>query len=82
MNEIANIAARVPTTGLRPTDSAQPQRTSLIEGKGTTPKPVAAISPKDTVEQALALTRLDRALSAEESPRTDVPRGYYLDISV
>lgn len=81
MNDIANIATRLPATGLRPADPVQPQR-GVVEGKSNAPKPVAAISPNDTVEQALALTKLNRALTAEEAPRTDVPRGYYLDIAV
>jgi len=82
MNDLANIANRLPATGLRPADPTQPQRGGVIDGKLAGPKPVPAISPKDSVEQALALTRLGRAMASEEPPRTDVPRGYYLDISV
>lgn len=83
MNDVANIATRIPATGLRPVDPAQPARGNAIEGStATTPATVSAISPNDTVEQALALTKLDRAMASNEAPRTDVPRGYYLDISV
>jgi len=36
----------------------------------------------DTPEQQIAVKKLDRALGAGEPPRTDVPRGYYLNIVV
>ncbi len=36
----------------------------------------------DTPEQQIAVKRLDRALTTSEPPRTDVPRGYYLNIVV
>lgn len=36
----------------------------------------------DTPEQQVAVKKLDRALSTSEPPRTDVPRGYYLNIVV
>ncbi len=36
----------------------------------------------DTPEQQVAVKQLDRALSTSEPPRTDVPRGYYLNIVV
>ena len=36
----------------------------------------------DTPEQQVAVKKLDRALGTSEPPRTDVPRGYYLNIVV
>jgi len=36
----------------------------------------------DTPEQQIAVKRLDRAMSEGDTPRTDVPRGYYLNIVV
>ncbi|NQV43253.1 MAG: hypothetical protein HQ501_00010 [Rhodospirillales bacterium] len=36
----------------------------------------------DTPEHQIAAKKLDRALSTSEPPRTDVPRGYYLNIVV
>ncbi len=36
----------------------------------------------DTPEQQIAVKRLDQALTTKEPPRTDVPRGYYLNILV
>ncbi len=39
-------------------------------------------TPNESPEQRGAINRLDRAMAADEPPRADVPRGYYLDISV
>jgi hypothetical protein len=36
----------------------------------------------DDAANRRALERLDRVLASEQPPRTDVPRGYYLDIEV
>ncbi len=40
------------------------------------------IRGNDTPEQQIAVKKLDRALTTSEPPRTDVPRGYYLNIVV
>ncbi len=36
----------------------------------------------DTPEQQVAVKKMERALNTSEPPRTDVPRGYYLNILV
>jgi len=36
----------------------------------------------DTPEQQIAAKKLENALGAGKPPRTDVPRGYYLNIVV
>lgn len=40
------------------------------------------IAGSESPEQRNAIDRLEQTLSANEPPRNDVPRGYYLDILV
>mgnify|MGYP001452084161 CR=1 FL=1 len=43
----------------------------------------ANVASKDeTLENKIALKRLDHAVNSEQTPRSDVPRGYYLDINI
>ncbi len=79
MNEIAKIAARVGAPVIRPVEPVAPQPKHEIDA---TPRRVDAGGFKDTPEQTASLIRLDRTLASEQQPRTDVPRGYYLDIVV
>jgi len=89
MNDIAKIATqiapqiapRVTTPEVRPVQPVQRQPRPGPEIEGT-PQRVNAGGFKDTPEQTAALIRLDRAIASEQPPRTDVPRGYYLDIVV
>lgn len=81
MNELANLANRLPIADIRPAGPATAPKGPVLDGSGKPVRP-SAIGSVDTVEQALALTKLDRALASEQAPRTDVPRGYYLDIVV
>jgi hypothetical protein len=48
-----------------------------------TVKNIANTLPKNiTPDQEKALGQLNQSLSAEKPPRTDVPRGFYLNIVV
>ena len=43
----------------------------------------ASVQPhRASVQEQAALIRLDKVIAKGEAPRTDVPRGYYLDIRV
>jgi hypothetical protein len=60
-------------------------RTNPPEGyRGAqTVKHIANTLPKNnTPDQEIALGKLSQSLSLEKPPRTDVPRGFYLNIVV
>ena len=92
MNDVAALANRIladrqaATTGVRPASGtvkpAPTQAKSPVIEHDAPAQRISTIGSRDTVEQSLALTKLDRSLAAEQPPRTDVPRGYYLDIVV
>jgi len=42
----------------------------------------AVAVPNETPQEQRALSRLSNTVNNETPPRTDVPRGYYLDIKV
>ncbi|MEQ8665333.1 MAG: hypothetical protein RIC16_06385 [Rhodospirillales bacterium] len=92
MSDITALANRIladrqaAAGGIRP--SSGTQRATSVEAKGPViehdgpAQRISTIGSRDTVEQSLALTKLQRSLASEEAPRADVPRGYYLDIVV
>ena len=42
----------------------------------------AATNHNETPHERRALLRLEKVLSNKDTPRTDVPRGFYLDIKI
>ena len=70
---IATGAATAAAENARP-PGFQPARRAMV--------PLAAPQESDTPEVRRALARLDRLLASGEPPKSDVGRGYYLNIRI
>ena len=70
-----------PRTGAAPAN-APPARAPGYEGADDVVARAGVQPHRASVRELAALIRLDKVVSKGEPPRTDVPRGYYLDIKV
>ncbi len=67
--------------GNLPVPTNQNQRATFAATKDV--KSRATITDyKETLQEKRALRKLDDLLASKATPRTDVPRGYYLDILI
>ena len=74
MNQISSIPARaIALTSERPRGYSTAEQ---VRNRA------AVSNPNETPQERRALTRLNKTLENPHMPRTDVPRGYYLDIKV
>ena len=74
MNQISSIPARaIALTSDRPRGYSTAEQ---VRNRA------AVSNPNETPHERRALTRLNKTLENTHMPRTDVPRGYYLDIKV
>jgi hypothetical protein len=64
-----------------PVAPTQTQRSSFAKAKDVQSR-AAITDHKQSAQERRALKRLDDLLASSEVPRTDVPRGYYLDLLV
>ncbi|MBT4890229.1 MAG: hypothetical protein HON65_11825 [Rhodospirillales bacterium] len=78
---MSTITPIVPRTGNIP---ATPSSNRATGYQGTHEVRVRAnvMAGNETPAQQNAINRLNETLKADEAPRDDVPRGYYLDILV
>lgn len=74
MNSISNISARtIALTQDRPRGYSTAEQVKIR---------AAVTNPKETPHERRALNRLNKVMSSVNTPRQDVPPGFYLDIKV
>ncbi|MBF0248592.1 MAG: hypothetical protein HQL36_11060 [Alphaproteobacteria bacterium] len=85
MTDITNVSTSVVKPSVRGTASSPQVQRSAQAGYAQADdvtRRANVLSDIDTPQNIAALNRLEKVLASDKPLRTDVPRGYYLDLKV
>ena len=82
MADITNVSTPVVRPTVQPRGSNTGAQQNGYQNADEVNRRAAVLNAADSPENIASLNRLDRILSSDKTLRTDVPRGFYLDLKV
>ncbi|MCW8916679.1 MAG: hypothetical protein OQK24_12625 [Magnetovibrio sp.] len=82
MSDITNVSIPVVRPSVQPRGSNNGAQANGYQNADEVNRRASVLNAEDSPQNIASLNRLDRILSADKPLRTDVPRGFYLDLKV